>query len=251
MKLIHNFKSPNFNKRKFNKIELIIIHYTALKNINVSLRYLCDSKKKVSCHYLISQNGEIYNLVSEKNRAWHAGLSYWNFQKDINSCSIGIELDYSPNNKNNIFSKKLMSSLIQLLKIIKNKYNISSKNILGHSDIAPYRKVDPGNKFPWKTLCKYDLAFNPLNVGKKTTLLVRNWFKKRQIISKKHITLFMLAYIGYDVSLSIKKKTNYNSLIKNYQNCHLQNLKKINNFNKTFHFIEKHFCNLLLTKLKK
>ena len=67
MKLIHNFKSPNFNKRKHNKIELIIIHYTALENINESLRYLCDVKNKVSCHYLISQKGQIYNLVSEKN----------------------------------------------------------------------------------------------------------------------------------------------------------------------------------------
>ena len=121
MKLIHNFKSPNFNKRKHNKIELIIIHYTALENINESLSYLCDIKNKVSCHYLISQKGQIYNLVSEKNRAWHAGISYWNLENDINSNSIGIELDYSPNYQNNIFSKKLVSSLIILLKNLKKK----------------------------------------------------------------------------------------------------------------------------------
>ena len=107
MKLIHKFKSPNFNKRESKKIKYLIIHYTALKDCSESLNYLCKISKKVSSHYLISQQGDIYNLVSEKMRALHAGFSYWNTDTDINSASIGIELDYSPNHSNNIFKKEI------------------------------------------------------------------------------------------------------------------------------------------------
>ena len=121
MKLINKFKSPNYNKRESKKIKYLIIHYTALKNCSESLKYLCNKSKKVSSHYLISQQGDIYNLVSEKMRAWHAGISCWKNETDINSTSIGIELDYSPNHKNNIFTKKMIKSLINLLKILKKK----------------------------------------------------------------------------------------------------------------------------------
>ena len=132
MKLIHNFKSPNFNDRKSNNIEIIVIHYTALSSISNSLKYLCSKKNKVSSHYLISQEGKIYSLVSERKRAWHAGQSYWRGNTDINSISIGIELDYSPSYKNNKFTLKLNSSLIFLLKKLIKKYRISTENILGH-----------------------------------------------------------------------------------------------------------------------
>ena len=108
MKLIHKFKSPNFNKRQSKKIKYLIIHYTALKDCSESLKYLCDKSKKVSSHYLISQQGDVYNLISEKMRAWHAGISYWKSDTDINSASIGIELDYSPNHSNNTFKKEMI-----------------------------------------------------------------------------------------------------------------------------------------------
>ena len=85
MKLIHNFKSPNFNERGFNLVKYIIIHYTALNSAHDSIKYLCSKQNKVSSHYLISSSGKIYSLVSEKKRAWHAGQSYWNGDKDINS----------------------------------------------------------------------------------------------------------------------------------------------------------------------
>ena len=94
MKLIHKFKSPNFDKRASSKILFIIIHYTALKNYREAISYLSDPKNKVSSHYLISQTGAIFNLVSSKNRAWHAGISYWDGITDLNSTSIGIELDF-------------------------------------------------------------------------------------------------------------------------------------------------------------
>ena len=105
MKFINNFKSPNFDNRKLKKIYFIIIHYTALKNYEQAISYLCDPSKKVSSHFLISQNGDIYALVNEKKRAWHAGLSYWDGFTDINSLSIGIELDFSNNKNANAFSR--------------------------------------------------------------------------------------------------------------------------------------------------
>ena len=120
MKYITKYKSPNYNSRKNSKIKLIVIHYTALSNTKEAISYLCTKEKKVSAHYLISQDGVIYNLVNENFRAWHAGQSFWQDIVDINSFSIGIELDYNPNGKNNKFSSKMMSSLKKLILKIKD-----------------------------------------------------------------------------------------------------------------------------------
>ena len=103
MKLIHKFKSLNFDNRIGKKVSYIILHYTALPSIDESISFLCKAENKVSCHYIISQTGKIYNLVNEKKRAWHAGQSYWLEEKDLNSTSIGIELDFRPNLLNNKF----------------------------------------------------------------------------------------------------------------------------------------------------
>ena len=161
MKLIHKFKSLNFDKRDNKKISYIILHYTALPSIDESINFLSKAENKVSCHYIISQNGKIYNLVEEKNRAWHAGQSKWLSERDLNSTSIGIELDFSPNHNNNKFSKLQLNALIVLTQYLKKKYNIDKKNILAHSDIAPYRKIDPGKNFPWKKLYQLNLAYYP------------------------------------------------------------------------------------------
>ena len=129
MKLIHKFKSLNFDKRDNKKISYIILHYTALPSIDESIDFLCKAENKVSCHYIISQNGQIYNLVDEKNRAWHAGQSKWFDETDLNSTSIGIELDFSPKHKNNKFSKLLLSALMVLTRHLKIKYNIDNNKI--------------------------------------------------------------------------------------------------------------------------
>jgi len=250
MKLIHKFKSPNFDRRKSNKIQFIIIHYTALKDVDEALNFLCSYNNKVSCHYLISNKGSIYNLVSEKNRAWHAGQSYWDSITDINSNSIGIELDFSPN-YNNSFSKNMIFSLLKLLDIIKKKYKISNKNILAHSDIAPYRKVDPGKKFPWNELAKHNFSFSPKKNNKEFIILLRKWFSFHAFKSKKRIILFMLAYIGYDVSRSIYDFSCYKLLISNYRSHFFKKYSKNKNNKETYYFIENHFCTLLLTKEKK
>jgi N-acetylmuramoyl-L-alanine amidase len=253
MKLIHNLKSPNFNERKSNNIEIIVIHYTALNSISNSLNYLCSKKNKVSSHYLISQSGKIYSLVSEKKRAWHAGQSYWKGNTDINSISIGIELDYSPSDTNNKFSLKLNSALIFLLKKLLKKYKIKTENILGHSDISPYRKIDPGKHFPWQMLENKKLSYRIQRVNRSdiNNNLINEWFHKSKFNSIKEKILFMLNFIGYDISLAKKNTIHFNQIIDAYSNHYKIYKNYYYNKKKIFDVIELHFLNIILTKNKK
>jgi len=246
MKLIHKFKSPNFNKRKSNSIRYIIIHYTALPNIQESINYLCDPNNKVSAHFLINKQGEIYSLVDEKNRAWHAGQSYWEGNIDINSISIGIELDYLPTNKNK-YSNEMIISLRKLLLTLVNKYKIKKNNILAHSDIAPYRKIDPGIKFPWDKIILKKITFkNKIKKINFCSSTLFKWFNKVNIITKKNRILFMLAYIGYDTKPSITDNMCFTSLIKAYQ-IHYNQKKVSGKIDKTtYRLITYHFINKVL-----
>ncbi len=249
MKLIHKFKSLNFDKRHNKNICYLILHYTALPSIKASIQHLCEKKNKVSCHYIIGQNGKIYNLIDDKYRAWHAGQSEWLSETNLNNASIGIELDFSPNHDNNKFSKLLIESLILLIKYLKVKYKIDEKNILGHSDIAPYRKKDPGEKFPWNKLYHLNLSFNPNKKKFIEVKKIRSWFKQNAIYSKKKKILIMLNIIGYDISKSIDNEYYYKILITNYRNHFFQKRYYKNSKLKLINFIELHFCNLLLTKI--
>ena len=149
-------KSPNFDKRpKGTKINSIIIHYTGMKTFHEAYERLCDKNSKVSSHYLIGRDGRIINLVDEKYRAWHAGVSRWKGIDNLNNNSIGIELENPGHEFGYIsFSKKQMDALILLCKEIKKRYDIKAEWVLGHSDISPGRKLDPGEKFDWKTIRK-------------------------------------------------------------------------------------------------
>ncbi len=196
MKLIHKFKSPNFDSRKLSSIRFIIIHYTAISNYIKALNHLSDKKKKVSSHYLINQSGQIYSLVDENHRAWHAGVAYWDSNIDINSLSIGIELDYSNKKPNNKFSKKMMISLKFLIKIIMKKYKIKNYNVLGHSDISPFRKKDPGVNFPWHSLSSSNLSFKPFNKIPINVILIEKWFKIRGFKTKKKYSNFYTYIFG-------------------------------------------------------
>ena len=249
MKLIHKFKSLNFDNRIGKKVSYIILHYTALPSIDESISFLCKAENKVSCHYIISQSGKIYNLVNEKKRAWHAGQSYWLEEKDLNSTSIGIELDFSPNHNNNKFSKLLIDSLIELIRYIKKKYKIDNNNILAHSDIAPYRKIDPGEKFPWNKLYNLNLSYNHKKIKTRDLKKMKNWFQKYKIFKHEKKILIMLNIIGYDISKSIRNKYYYGVLIGNYKNRFLQKVNFKNSDIKLINFIELHTCNLLLTKI--
>ena len=154
--------SPNFNfpKRTKKKIKFIIIHYTGMRKENLAIQRLCSAKSKVSAHYFIKENGSILNLVPDLFEAWHAGKSRWKKYIGINKYSIGIEIQ-NPGHQFGYrnFNSKQIFSLKKLLKKLMTKYNINFYNILGHSDIAPERKKDPGEKFPWKDLAKLKLSF--------------------------------------------------------------------------------------------
>ena len=149
--------SPNFSmkKRSSNNVKYLIFHYTGMKSEIAALRRLTDVKSKVSCHYFIKANGQIVRIVPDLYIAWHAGISSWKKDNLLNSKSIGIEIS-NPGHDNNYrnFNKKQINSVVKLSKLLKKKYKIKKENILGHSDIAPLRKKDPGEKFPWKLLYK-------------------------------------------------------------------------------------------------
>ena len=154
--------SPNFNaiKRSQKKIKFIIIHYTGMSKEISAIKRLCNIKSKVSAHYFIKKNGSVLNLVPPLYEAWHAGKSSWRKLKYLNRYSIGIEIQNSGHdNKFENFSHKQIISIQKLLKYLIRKYNVNLKNVLGHSDISPDRKKDPGEKFPWKKLAKSNLSY--------------------------------------------------------------------------------------------
>ena len=188
--------SPNFNpiKRTSKKINFIIFHYTGMKKESEAINRLTDIQSEVGCHYLIKKNGEIVKLVPDLYIAWHAGKSSWKSFKSLNKNSIGIEIT-NPGHEFGYkkFSQQQISSLLKLSKFLIKKYNIRPKNILGHSDIAPERKKDPGEKFPWEHLSKN-------KIGIWHTLSKQELTDNRQLkISKIEENVFFdnLFKIGY------------------------------------------------------
>tara|TARA_B110000459_G_scaffold168944_1_gene188279 strand:+ start:836 stop:1579 length:744 start_codon:yes stop_codon:yes gene_type:complete len=188
--------SPNFSlkKRNIKQIKFIIFHYTGMKTESEAISRLTKIQSEVSCHYLIKKSGEIFTMVPESYIAWHAGKSSWGSYKSLNKNSIGIEIT-NPGHEFNYkkFTKKQISSLIKLSRFLIKKYNINVKNILGHSDIAPERKKDPGEKFPWKYLSKKE-------VGLWHTLKNQELIKKRNLKinqAEKKIFFNNLFKIGY------------------------------------------------------
>ena len=196
--------SPNFDpkKRKTNQIKFLIFHYTGMKTEKAAIERLTDIKSRVSAHYLIKQNGEIITLVPDFYTAWHAGKSVWKNYTSLNKDSIGIEI-VNPGHDINYkkFSKIQLAALVRLSKFLIKKYRINSKNILGHSDIAPERKKDPGEKFPWKLLSKKKIGYwHNLNQNE----LIKNRNLKTSS-KEKNLFLTNLFKIGY------QKKFLYNS----------------------------------------
>lgn len=196
--------SPNFDpkKRKTNQIKFLIFHYTGMKTEKAAINRLTDIESRVSAHYLIKQNGEIITLVPDLYTAWHAGKSVWKNYSSLNKDSIGIEI-VNPGHDINYkqFSKIQLAALVRLSKFLIKKYRINSKNILGHSDIAPERKKDPGEKFPWKLLSKKKIGYwHNLNQNE----LIKNRNLKTSS-KEKNLFLTNLFKIGY------QKKFLYNS----------------------------------------
>ena len=220
MNFINKNKSPNFNRRKKGtSIKYIIIHYTALIDDWKAINHLVDKKNKVSAHFLINKVGKIYNLVDVSNRAWHAGISYWKGSTDINSESIGVELDNSGHYRNfEKYSSKQIISLINLLRYLCKNYKIHKSNILGHSDISPYRKNDPGEKFPWKNLNKFKFGLYPKKLKINDIKKIDNYLDtKLKTKNTKLKCLYIMKKIGYDIMPAEKNSYKFKKLIRSYQ----------------------------------
>ena len=217
--------SPNFNskKRNFEKIKFIIFHYTGMKNESEAIKRLTNTRSKVSSHYLIKNNGEIVILVPDAYVAWHAGKSSWKNFRSLNNSSIGIEISNQGHNiiyKN--FSKKQIKSILKLSKFLIKRYKINLKNILGHSDIAPTRKKDPGEKFPWQYLAKKKVGLWHSIPKEK---LKKNRLIKVNLLNKKNF-FYNLLKIGYSLKnpKDIKKDNFLNYVIKAFQRRFRQEL---------------------------
>jgi len=153
--------SPNFDDRT-RDVDTIILHYTGMKTGAEALSRLCDPKARVSAHYLIEEDGSIYRLVPEDRRAWHAGISSWKGEGDLNARSIGVEI-VNPGHEWGYrdFPRSQIDALVALLKEICARCGITAARVLAHSDVAPARKDDPGEKFPWGVLAGEGLALPP------------------------------------------------------------------------------------------
>ena len=216
MKILFNY-SPNQSKklRLKTEIKFVIIHYTGMQSEIESINRLKNPKYKVSCHYLINRKGDIFQMVGDRRIAWHAGKSRWKKFVNLNNNSIGIELvnkghQFGYQN----FSMKQIQSLTLLCKNLKKKYSLKEENFLGHSDIAPLRKIDPGEKFPWKKL-------SSKKIGK--------WYRKKKINinfdKKKMKILFFknLTKLGYRYFNTYKNNNNNIKVIKSFQRHYLPN----------------------------
>lgn len=159
--LVHReVASPNWDERKL-PVQMVVVHYTEMKPVDEALARMTDPKSKVSAHYLITEDGEVIRLVDEDKRAWHAGVSYWRGHRDVNSASIGIELDH-PGHALGYrgFTEAQIDALLPLLHRMVREHDIPRANVVGHSDVAPARKIDPGELFPWDRLAEYRLCLS-------------------------------------------------------------------------------------------
>ena len=206
MKEIKQFYSQNFDpiKRKKGKIRFLVFHYTGMKTEKSALKRLLDVNSKVSCHYFIKKNGSVINLVPDLYISWHAGVSHWKKIKRLNKFSIGIEI-HNPGHQHGYksFNKKQINSIKNLSLKLAKKYNLKKEHYLGHSDIAPDRKKDPGEKFPWEFLSKSRIGlWHSLDKKLLTKYRLKNINKLDKILFMKY-----LSKIGY-----FFKKNNLNSI---------------------------------------
>lgn len=155
--------SPNFGERRdAAPVDMLVLHYTDLPDAGTSLARLCDPDAEVSAHYLIDEDGTVFRLVAETMRAWHAGVSFWRGHADVNSRSIGVELQ-NPGHSGGYrrFPEAQMESLVALAREIQTRWPVEPRNVVGHSDVAPGRKRDPGELFDWRRLAAEGIGLWP------------------------------------------------------------------------------------------
>tara|TARA_B100000780_G_scaffold225918_1_gene165075 strand:+ start:1543 stop:2286 length:744 start_codon:yes stop_codon:yes gene_type:complete len=224
IKTILNY-SPNFDskKRTSKQIKFIIFHYTGMKSELDAINRLTNVQSEVSCHYLIKNNGEIVKLVPDLYIAWHAGKSSWGTFKSLNKNSIGIEITNPGHDfKYKKFSKNQISSILKLSKFLIRKHKIDHKNILGHSDVAPERKKDPGEKFPWRYL--YQNKIGLWHSIKKQELIKNRTIKTTKIEEKSFFdNLFKIGY-SKKIPKDLNKGKYLSSVTKAFQRRFRQKL---------------------------
>lgn len=161
--------SPNYNDRPATAIDMLVLHYTGMETCQAALDRLCDPAAQVSAHYLIDEDGALYQMVEEKYRAWHAGMAEWRDISDVNGHSIGIEL-VNPGHEfgYRLFPDAQVLSLINLCIDILGRHTIPAQNVLGHSDVAPERKEDPGELFDWRRLANEGIGEWPKDIESVT-----------------------------------------------------------------------------------
>ncbi|MFD2206331.1 N-acetylmuramoyl-L-alanine amidase [Kiloniella antarctica] len=180
MQINRKFQSPNYGIRpKEKKIDTLLLHYTGMKSGQEALDRLCDDQSQVSAHYLVEEDGCVFQMVDEENRAWHAGLASWQGESDINSCSIGIEI-VNPGHEWGYrnFSEPQMRALIELCKEILNRHPIPPQRVLAHSDVAPERKEDPGELFDWGRLQNANIGLYTNNISSQSDIHKDNFLQK-------------------------------------------------------------------------
>lgn len=170
--------SPNFDDRKEGRIKYLIMHYTGMSTGEEAIERLCDKEAAVSAHYVVEENGDVLALVDEEKRAWHAGVSKWEEDEDINDLSIGIEI-VNPGHPYpgyesvyRRFPPEQMEAVLELGKGILDRHNILPCYVLGHSDVAWRRKIDPGELFDWSFLASHGLGLWPTKVDLDQTVKV-------------------------------------------------------------------------------
>ena len=200
MKITHS-PSPNFDERKL-PLSLLVLHYTGMETGAAALARMQDSDAKVSAHYMVETDGQIFQLVDEASRAWHAGVSEWQGQSDINSASIGIEIvngghDWpAQDGKLPAYPDVQINAVIALCKAVIARHG--PLTLLGHSDVAPARKIDPGEHFPWQGLAAAGLGFWPDALTEDKRILFEAGIRDRGVA----IVQRGLAHIGYGARVS-------------------------------------------------
>lgn len=210
--------SPNFNDRKL-PISILVLHYTGMESAEAAYDRLCDPAAEVSAHYLVREDGRVDNLVAEDKRAWHGGVGSWNGIADVNSASVGIEI---VNGGHNVplpdgslppYPDVQILSVIKLSKEVIARQNIKPRNIVGHSDIAPERKEDPGEHFPWAGLAAAGVGLWPGDLPKDDRILFEPGDRDRGI----SILQRGLADLGYGISVSGQLDTPTQAVIRALQ----------------------------------
>jgi N-acetylmuramoyl-L-alanine amidase len=198
--------SPNFNDRKF-PVDMLVLHYTGMETGQAALDRMCDAKAEVSAHYMVWEDGRIAQLVGEDKRAWHAGVSSWQGDTDLNSRSIGIEIvngghDW-PLSDGTLpqFPDEQIEAVIELCQGILSRWDIPMNRIVGHSDIAPMRKDDPGEHFPWDRLAAAGIGYVSKTLMAGLTLIGRGLSKTDRGAPVERLQADLKA-IGYGIELT-------------------------------------------------